>query len=370
MFFFEVKVYFRIVKACWSTFGFSKTLFRFLFFIPTVNLINKMAFSLDNVIYPAYRSVKVEKPIFIIGHPRSGTTFLHRILTQTGEFVVFTFWETVFPSLVARKIFAPFKRRRINKGKGTVYPKEVGHEITLDSMEEEEALFYQIYNTQLLALTTPLGFADRDFKNLVFSDRQPLYVRRKTTRFLKQCFQRQMYYLNKSQVVAKMNYSGMRIKSLLEAFPDAKIIYIVRSPYETIASHLSLHRNMFDHRWGLENIPKNRLQRYYKRRYEYNVIFYRYFDEFIEKGQCEPDQLMTLTYDLLKNDLEKAVDTVVEFTGIELSDDLRSLIQQEVNMQRSYRPKHHNLELEKFGLSKAKIAKDLSFIFDKYGFQK
>lgn len=147
------------------------------------------------------------------------------------------------------------------------------------------------------------------------------------------------------------------------------IIYIVRSPYETIASHLSLHRNMFDHRWGLENIPEERLQRYCKRRYEYE-IFYRYLDEFIEKGECEPAQLMTLTYDLLKNDLEKAIDAVVEFTGIELSDDLRSLIQQEVHMQRSYRSKHRNLELEEFGLSKEKIAKDLSFIFDKYGFQK
>ena len=370
MFFFELKLYFRIVEACWSTFGFSKMLFRFLFFRPAINLIGKMAFFLDNIIYPAYRGVKIEKPIFIIGHPRSGTTFLHRMLTQTGEFVVFTFWETVFPSLVARKIFALFRKRRINKGKDTVYPKKVGHEITLDSMEEEEALFDQIYNTQLLTLTTPLGFGDKDFKDLVFSDRQPLQVRQKTTQFLKQCFQRQMYYLNKSQIVAKMNYSGMRIKSLLQAFPDARIIYVIRSPYETIASHLSLHHNMFDYRWGLKNIPEDRLQFYYKRRYEYDVAFYRYLDEFIEKGECKPDQLITLTYDLLKNNLGKAVDTVVKFTGIELSDDLRSLVQEDVNMQKSYHPKHRNLELEEFGLSKEKIAKDLSFIFDKYGFQK
>jgi hypothetical protein len=72
----------------------------------------------------------------------------------------------------------------------------------------------------------------------------------------------------------------------------------------------------------------------------------------------------------LKNDLEGAIKAIVEFTGIELSKELNSKIQEEVETQKSYRRKHSNLTFEDFGLSKERIANDLSFVFDKYGFEK
>ena len=79
---------------------------------------------------------------------------------------------------------------------------------------------------------------------------------------------------------------------------------------------------------------------------------------------------MTLSYDLLKNDLGKAIEAIIEFTGIEISQELRKRIQEQIKTQSSYRSKHRNLDLEEFGLSKERIAKDLSFVFEKYGFKK
>ena len=76
---------------------------------------------------------------------------------------------------------------------------------------------------------------------------------------------------------------------------------------------------------------------------------------------------MTLSYNLLKNDLEKAVESVVEFIGIEMSEELRKQVKQQVQAQNSFKPGHQNLSLEDFGLSREKVSKDLSFIFDKYG---
>jgi hypothetical protein len=35
---------------------------------------------LDLVLFPRYRRAKIEAPVFIIANPRSGTTFLHRIM--------------------------------------------------------------------------------------------------------------------------------------------------------------------------------------------------------------------------------------------------------------------------------------------------
>ncbi|MBC2694299.1 MAG: sulfotransferase [Desulfobacteraceae bacterium] len=371
MFLFKLKIYLRILTASWSTFGFNKEFLRFLFIRPVMLLFNSITLFLDNIFFPEYRRIKIEKPIFIIGHPRSGTTFLHRLLTQSQEFAVFEFWQLLFPSLVARKILAPFIMSRIKKGKNTFYyPKSIGHKMTLGSIEEEELLFYHIFNTQFIAIQTSLGLGNKDFMDLVYSDNQPKNVRQKTIQFFKQCLQRQIYYLGKKQILTKMNHSAFRIQSLLEAFPDAKIIYLVRSPYETISSHLSLDRNVLDFQWGLKKIPANRLQRYFERRYHYDVQFYQYIENLISKGIFNPSQFMTLSYDLLKNDLGKAIQTILEFTGLEISQELRKKIQEQIKTQSSYRRKHRNLELKEFGLSKERIARDLSFIFDKYGFKK
>ena len=365
-----MKIYLRIIGAYWSTFGVGKELFSFILIRSPFFLFRSITFFLDNLFFPGYRRIKIEKPIFIIGHPRSGTTFLHQFLTQNGEFAVFETWQILLPSLIARKMVSPLIKLLIRKKKDTIFPITVGHEVTLRSIEEEEYLFLNIFNTQFMTLTTPLGFSNHEFLDLVYSDYQPPHIRKKTMRFFKQCLQRQIYYSGKKQILTKMNYSGMRIQSILETFPDAKFIYLIRSPLETIPSHLSLDRNALDHHWGLKNIPVSRLQRYYKRRYDYDVRFYRYIEEVIDSGTLSPSQFITLSYDLLKNDFGKAIEAVLTFCGIEVNDELGKSILEQTRDQKSYRPSHQNLTLEDFGLTKEKVIEDLSFIFDRYGFKK
>jgi hypothetical protein len=265
---------------------------------------------------------------------------------------------------------APFVRLLINKEKDMVFPKEVGHEMKLRSVEEEEILFFHNFNTQFITLSTPLGFGNWDFRDLVFSDKQPDHIRKKTMKFLKQCFQRQIYYTGRRQIITKMNYSGMRIQSLLETFPDAKIVYIARSPYETIASHLSLHRNMFDYKYGIENIPHDRMQLYLERRYKYNVAFYKYVEELIDQGILNSSCFLVVSYDQLKNDLGETIKSILEFTKLAIGEDLQKKIKEQIQKQASYRRRHQNLELEDFGLTKAKVATDLAFVFDRYSFEK
>jgi hypothetical protein len=365
---FRLKMYLRVLSTAWSTFGLSKEFLRRLFVMPLFGLLSGVLFLLDNVFFPGVRRVKISKPVFIVGHPRSGTTLLHRLLGQTEEFAVFRLWEILLPSLTARKLAGRFIMRRIQEGKGVLLPSEVGHEVSLGSIEEEELLFMHMGNTQFVTLLTPLGFSDWDFGELVYGDEQPEPVRKETLRFFRKCLQRQIRYRGKAQVIAKLNYSGMRLRSLLEEFPDAKLIYVVRSPYETIPSHLSLHRQMFDRKWGLENIPADRLQRYFKRRYRYDVAFYRYVEDLIEKGTFDASQLMVLSYNTLTEDHDEAVRAVVEFAGLELNDQLWTKIREQSRTQTHYRREHRNLPLEDFGLSREVVAHDLRFVFNKYGF--
>lgn len=370
MFWFRFKLYWRTAVATWQTFGLSNPLGVYVCRRPIAFGLMRAMLALDNVFFPGYRRIEVRKPIFIIGHPRSGTTFLHRLLAETREFCTFDAWQVFFPALVARRLLGGLIMRRVRQGKSSFFPKEVGHEAGLDQVEEEELLFLYNGNTQFVSCLSPLAFSDGDFADLVYADDQPEAIRRDTMAFLKGCFQRQIYATGKTQVVAKMNYSGMRLRSLLEAFPDARVIYVARSPLETIPSHLTLHRNMFAHMWGLERIPKDRLQRYYERRYRHNVAFYRYVEGLIDGGAPPCNRVMVLCYDELRRDLDGSIRKLVEFTGIELSPELQARIDSQARQQKSYRREHKNLALEEFGLTRDRVAQDLEFVFERYGFEK
>lgn len=370
MFLFRLKLYWRTLMATWRTFGLSKPLLVYALRRPILSGTMRLLMLLDYVFFPAFRRVAVRRPLFIIGHPRSGTTFLHRLLNETREFCMFETWEILIPSLLGRKLLRGTIRRLIQEGKGSLLPKEAGHEGALGEVEEEELLFMHNTNTQFVTCLSPLAFSDWDFAELVYADQQPEPIRRRSMAFLKGCFQRQIYGLGAPQVVAKMNYSGMRIRSLLEAFPDAKIVYVVRSPLETIPSHLTLHRNMFREMWGLERIPPHLLRRYYERRYRYNVAFYRYLEDVIQKGDIPCDRLLVLPYEELRRDPAGSVRKVADFSGIPISTELQQRIENQGREQPSYQRRHKNLGLEEFGLTREQVVADLQFVFDKYGFEK
>src|ERR1043166_6961283 len=58
--------------------------FLLLFYViwPIGSLIHWLCFFLDDVLFPRYRTQPIEKQLFIIGNLRSGSTFLHRLLSR------------------------------------------------------------------------------------------------------------------------------------------------------------------------------------------------------------------------------------------------------------------------------------------------
>src|SRR5438093_6669121 len=117
--------------AGWQLFGLDRHLLIYALRRPLFMGLMRLTLALDHVCFPAFRRVEVRTPVFIIGHPRSGTTFLQLLLTQTGEFCTFSAWEIFLPSLVIRRLLRRAIERRIARGAGTLFPQEAGHEVTL-----------------------------------------------------------------------------------------------------------------------------------------------------------------------------------------------------------------------------------------------
>ena len=325
---------------------------------------------LDNLFFPAWRHKAVDRPVFIIGHPRSGTTMLQRSLTSGGDFVIFRLWELLFPSLTARKIVGPVINRMIRSGKDVMMPKNVGHFAALGEVDEEDFLFLFHALTQFYPPLVGLAFSTEDFDDIVFCDALPVSVRRASMAWLDGCLRRQMLFTGRQRVVAKMNYSALRVRTLLEAYPNARIVYLVRSPFDTIPSHLSLHQNVSYHRWGKDRIPPAVLDRYIQRRYKHNVSLYRYVEDLLVAGDLPESRMITVRYEDMMHDLEGEVERVASFCDLNLSDALHNSIAAQAEIQRSYKREHNNLKMEDFGLTHADVLRDLGFVFDRYGFDR
>jgi len=360
------KVYKKLFSASLNTFGFFSKDFLSILGIPFYLLFTHFTLWLDNIFYPAYKKVEINNPVFIIGHPRSGTTFFHRLMIKSDEYLNFKSWQLFFPSLTASKFIKPIIDRIIANGNATIFPPTTGHYARLDLPEEEEQLFMHLCDSQFTSIIFSLGFYKGDFDEILFNDEQE--HQKKSVNFFKNCLKRHIYQTGKKQVVARCNFSGMRLQHLAAEFPDAKFIYFYRNPLESIPSHLSLNRSVFDYKWGLDKIGNEAMQRYYNRRYRYNVIYYKYLENILQQPEIK-DKVMQIHYSQLLENFEATMQKTIEFMNIDISEALKSEIKVQAEKQKNYQRKHKVYELEMFGLSEEKIKKDLAFMFEKIGYK-
>lgn len=362
-----LRTYGRILAAAWRAFGLvSRELIFWALVMPPFLLFTHTTLLLDHVFFPRLRRVRMPPPVFLIGHPRSGTTFVHRLLHATGDYAAFRVRDIIFPALTARRLLYPLLDLLLRRWKPG-HDAAGGHAVTPDSVEEEEMLFLHLLDTQFLSFLSPLGLHEGGFAALVENDAQP--HRMAAVGFLEGCLRRQCLDSGRSQVIANMNYAALRLRSLLARFPQARVIYILRSPFAAVPSHLSLHRAMFRERWpGLEARRPDLLQGYYHRRVAASVRLYRSMDDMIRDGTLPPDRLLLLRYEEVMADPAAALRQIFEFTGLAPSAALQAQIAEAVGRQRKYVRPHRNADLSAFGIPEAELTRDLADFNTRHGF--
>lgn len=362
------KIYVAIVRASWQNFGLGLPFWQWSFLMPCFLGFTHFTLWLDRWFFPHYRHVQIKDPLFIIGNPRSGTSFLHRQLTQTQEFTAFETWQLMFPALTARVLFKPLIDYLIRSGRSTLLPAHLGHELSLNQVEHDEFLFFYKLDTQFVTVLSPLAYDDREYPELRLHDQQPRDRRLNSVQFLKGCLQRQLYTTGNRRVISHLHFSVHRVKSLLEVFPDAKFIYLVRSPHDTIPSHLSLNYNTLLHTAASKNIAPQKIMVFLQRRYRYDIELYYYFYTLQKNYDLSPKKVLVIQYHELTSSLKSIVKKISQYADMSFSDELLQLIHQTDKAQQSYARKHQIIPLEKFNLNHEQIAKDLCFIFNQYQF--
>ncbi len=198
---------------------------------------------LDYIFFPGFRKQPVRAPLYIIGNPRSGTTFTHRLLALDEQFSYLKLYQTIFPAVTCYKLFAwagRFDRLlgspggRIlnvisNKGfKGW----ETIHQTGPEKAESDEMLFMYAMLSPLLGLLFPFL---KEMNAATFVDFMPEKSRHKLMTYYKSCLQRHLYATGPDKILLqKVALIAGRLQSIHELLPDMRIVHLVRHPNESI----------------------------------------------------------------------------------------------------------------------------------------
>ncbi len=346
-------------------------LFMFLFYIP-IEISAWIGFLLDDIFFRGYRGQTVRQPIFIIGNARSGTTFIHRLIAKdTQNFTTMKLWEIVFaPSITQRKIihlfssfdwiFGGLVRKQVNRWEQTLFGQIENHKIGLQEPEEDEYLFMHVCSSAVIWTFFPI---DEEVEPYFYYDTAvPDKRRQKDMLFYHQCLQRHIYFHGGNKQFLSKNpiFSG-KIQSLKECFPDAKFIYMARSPMSVVPSLISYMATGFHLFCQLE-------EKYPYREKILKLIdyYYQYPSEVFTNYQRE--DFMVVNYDDLVGDPAGTVQDVYNRLQMRLNLDYLSTLIAETNKARKYKSSH-DYSLEDIGLSSQEIQSMFSASYQNYQFE-
>ena len=339
---------------------------------PIGSLIHWFCFFLDDIFFPAYKNQPIEKPLFILGNLRSGSTFLHRLLSRDSEtFTSLTTWDIYLTPSVTQKKITQFFARIDNKLGGHLHRalhafdratlgKIKIHQISFFQPEEDENIHLHIWDGFFVTFLFP--FMD-EFPNYQHFDEalSPEHKRRIMT-FYRSMIQRHMYATGKKYYVAKNPAFSAKIETLAEFFPEARIIYLARNPLDMLPSTVSwinyARRQFTDpkEKWLYLDEIKDLTQHWYSHPLKYldahpsprNLILN--YDDLIQR----PEAVLRSFYEQFgypdKPGLEIIVDEAVKETMTFNSD--------------------HVYSYEEMGFTREQIVGMYPEIFERFGFDK
>lgn len=335
-----------------------------VFFVPKaacitlIALVNTPVVILEALIYGRkIKSQRLPPPLFILGHARSGTTYLHYILSKDIRFAFSATHECFMPWIFltagkfTEKIMAgalPEKRPMDNLRLGANLPKE--EEFAMGCMGEE---------SMVTAYVFPGNMYEYFRKYVLFKD-----VNKKTV----ENWQRHLVYFMKKlsfkyggrQLLLKSPSNTGRVRELLEIFPDAKFIHIYRNPYAVYPSNERLYEKILPN-VALQRTSPETVQDFIMR--SYRDTYRKYFDnrKMIPRGN-----LTEFSYEeFIGSEL-----TVLERVYKELSlgdfESARPAFEAEVGGYKDFQTNRYDLD----DALKEKIYGEWRFAFEELGYSK
>lgn len=319
---------------------------------------------LDEVVVPGYRRRQVVEPLFVVGMPRSGTSFLQATLAADQErFSTVRLRELLFTPAVSQRwvweqvarvdarLGRPLERTGRWIERRTTRDLDDVHPIDLD--EPEEDFLYLLPAWACFALVAVFPESESTWA-LTRVDSWPARDRDKLMTWYRLALQRQLYWdartrpARPSRAVLSKNpsFTGWVI-SLRNTFPDARFVCCYREPVaRALASQLSSMAPAMS--WGARDPAQAHVREGFETMYE------DYARSMVGLLDAAATSAVALPLSTLSADTEATIRALYAHFGWTPSDDFADWLRAERSRSRRHRSAHR-YSAEEFGLDEEAV---------------
>lgn len=300
------------------------------------------------------KAVQIKNPVFIIGHPRSGTTFLHYLMSKDPAFGYCTTLQAMIPHLflTCSDFFSrllskalPEKRPMDNMKMGAHLPKE-----------EEFALAGYGPESIVTGYYFPKNFKWNFDRNVLFTG-NPSGRKRWKKNFAH--FLAKLALVNPGKMLLlKSPANTARVDEILSLYPDAKFIHIYRNPYDVFQSHLHLFQKLLPmlafHEVNDEQLEEIVFETYIR-------IYKKYFQS---KPEIPEGNFVEVRYEDFVSDPVKELENIYNKINLKGFKIAKPFFEEETGASSDYSKNKFTLSKELAG----KIERRLEFAFEAFGY--
>ena len=241
-------------------------------------------------------------PVFIIGHWRTGTTYLHELLSQDPQFCYVSLWDTLLPdSFLIFEQMKPFLERFLPSKRPMDEIK-----VEMDGPYEDEAALAVLLPWSFFhCLHFPRNAEEQYQKAIHFQGLTPEEVDQWKKAYF--TFIKTVTFANQGKrLLSKNPPNTARLSALLDLFPQARFIHIYRNPYKVYLSTKKMRHNVLK-QLALQDTTEEDLEGHVI--HDYIRLMERYFKE---KENIPKEQLVELRYEDLIADPIRQVKAIYE----------------------------------------------------------
>lgn len=327
-------------------------------FVTFVTLFFSPFILLEKIIYnKRINACQLKAPIFILGHMRSGTTFLHYLLCQDPNLTYITTSEAIFPG-----IFLTMRNVVYSIMKSSLPEKRPMDNIAIDrdSPQEEE-----LGMANLCPYSPNNGsYFPRNYEQYVIKYALFEGVSEKIINNWKKTY---VYFLKKiafrsggKRIVSKNLPNFGRIKQLVELFPDSKFIFIYRDPYKVFLSTKKLFKKFIFEHMIYHEISDQELEDVILR------VAKRCFKEYFKRRNLiKKENLIEIKFEDFVKDPLNNLEKIYQDLDIEGFENAKEHAEKLCKGFENYKPDKYEIDPD----LKKRIYKELKFFFDEYGYE-
>lgn len=307
-------------------------------------LVNRLQIQATLKQYPEILAVPISRPLIITGLPRTGTTFLHRLLAQDSQFRYLRLWELLQPcpppDLANADTDDRIKKTQAfaQKYEKVAPPFATAHLIGAQLPEEGNHLLEHAFTNFLFSLrahapTYEAWLRDQDMRSPYQYYRQQLQL---------------LSWRSPGRWLLKAPFHLRNLEALVSVFPDACIVQTHRDPctvVPSICSLVAIFRNIFTEAPDLDVVGQDAL----------GIVAHAHASGRQFRVRNPAIKICDVNYADLVGDPLSVVNGIYSFWGEQLHPEAADKMQRWLIENPQHKHGVHRYSLEQFGLSEVDV---------------